>query len=156
MNNEDLFKLLQGLNEVAGYKGARFAYAVARNIDKLTNECKLLEKQVVPSEEFQEFENKRLELAKGYCDKNEDGSPVTKDNMFVFNGGTQMPKELADAMEALVNENKDLLEARNAQISDFNVLLKDLSDFVPYKLKEEFLPDDITAAQMVNILPIID
>ena len=157
MTNNDLFKLLQGLNSVGNCKGARFAYCVAKNVEKLTAECKLLEKQMEPSDKFKEYETKRIGLVSKYCDKNEDGSPkLTPESTFVFDGGNTAPKGLIDEIDVLRSSYDTEIIERNKQVEDFNILLSDESDFVPSKIKNEFLPDDITVAQVTSIMAIIE
>lgn len=157
MKNNDLFTLLRGLNAVADCKGARFAYCVAKNVEKLTAECKLLEKQIEPSPEFKEYDEKRSEIAKSVCDKNEDGSPkVTPDNLLLFNGSTQTPSNIAVMITTLQGEYKEALAVREKQIVDFNSLLEDESDFVPVKVKEENIPEEISGAQLLAIMSIIE
>lgn len=154
MKNKELFELLHGLKEVSNYPGAKFAFCVAKNIAKLTAECTLLESVIKPSDAFTKYDGKRIELAKQFCDKNEDGTAKMNGNAFDLTAEGMSKFNTAHA--ELEKEYTDVLEERNKQIAGFNILLDEKSTVTVFKISEDNLPEAITAAQLVAIMPIIE
>jgi len=154
MKKSDLFQLLHNLREVAHYPGAKFAYIVAKNIKLLTDECTLIEKSNVLSDEFKEYESKRSALASSFADKNEDGSPKSENNKYVLSA--EAHKEFEKELAKINIEYKEPLEAYEKHLNEFTALLNEESDVVLFKLKEESLPANITGAQVLSIINIIE
>lgn len=154
MKKQDLFTLRQGLNNVASYPGAKFAYCIAKNIAKVTEECKLIESIMKPSDKYSEYDQKRVELAKEFCDKNEDGSPKTEGNAFVISAENRVNFEVEHTK--LRAEYVEEISEFTKQQEDFNILLQEESDLVLFKISDALLPEDITASQVVAIMEIIE
>jgi hypothetical protein len=80
MTNEELLDLFQGLNRCGNLSGAKFSYAIARNINAL--------KPIVKT-----FEEARIALVESYCKKGEDGKPIMKDGAYTFDDQSEFDKE---------------------------------------------------------------
>ena len=159
MKKAELFPLFHGLKDVSQFPGVKFAYAVAKNMAAVKTECECLEKSAAASDEFMEYDRKRVELGKELCDMNEDGSPATKTSngqeVFMFDGRLTSPAWEA-AITALNAENAEVIAARTAQLDDFNKLLDEDTDVVLFKVSADQLPEGINAAQISTIISIIE
>lgn len=152
MKKQDALNLFQGLNTLAGLKGVKFSYAVAKNINILKGEVESLEKSITPSEEFSEYDKKRIELAKKYAELDESGELKSKDFKIIFTDEAGFKKALAPLLE----EYKDALAKRDEQMKEYAELLKEESDVQLHKLKIEDVPEDISTEQMYVLYPIIE
>jgi demethoxyubiquinone hydroxylase (CLK1/Coq7/Cat5 family) len=154
MKKQELFPLLKGLNDVANYPGAKFAYAVAKNIQVVTEECKLLEKLQEPTEAFKAFEAERMDAILKVAETDETGSPKVTNNQYTILAENR--EQFTLDMQVLQEKHKLALEARDKQIAEFNQLLEELIDITIFSIKAELLPEDITAAQITAIMAIIE
>ena len=64
MEYQDLFRLISGLNSVGKLPGAKFGYAVAKNLGKIEREIKALQKTLEMSDEYKEFDELRTEIGR--------------------------------------------------------------------------------------------
>jgi len=154
MKKLGLFQLLQGLQAVAEYPGAKFAYGVAKNISLITPECDLIKKLSAPSAELQEYEQERVNLAEKFADKNEDGTPEIRDNNYVMSDENR--DQFVAEVKALQERYSDAIAAQNAKAQDVNALLEEESDIELYKISEALLPEEITASQVFSIFAVIE
>ena len=154
MKKVELFTLLRGLNEVANYSGAKFAYAVAKNLQVVTEECKVLEKLQEPTEAFKAFEAERMEIIVKVAEKDETGNPKVTDNQYTILAENR--EQFALDMQELQTKHKEALEARDKQITEFNALLEEPVDITLFNVKFDCLPADITAAQITAIMAIVE
>ncbi|OGW36134.1 MAG: hypothetical protein A2X58_08625 [Nitrospirae bacterium GWC2_56_14] len=153
MKKKDLFMLLQGLNDVADFSGAKFAYAIAKNIKLVEDECNLLRGLTKPNDAFMEYNGKREALAQKYCEKNEDNTPKTNDNEYVMGVGKLKFKQ---EHSALLIEYADAIAEYNSKLADFNALLEENADIELFKISSELLPDAITPKHVVAIMAVIE
>jgi hypothetical protein len=154
MLKQDLIVLYRSLNQLGSLQGVKFAYAVSRNIDLIKPELEALEKVSAPSKEYLEFEKTRVALVEKYAVKGEDGKFIMKNNEY------EIPKEKQEELNTefgkLREENKELFEARENQIKEYNDLLKEESKIELYKVTLNDVPANITVAQMTSVKAIID
>jgi hypothetical protein len=153
MKKAELFPLFHALNAVASYPGAKFGYAVAKNLAKVKEECVIIEKLQEPSEEFKAYDAKRIELCKKWAKKDEDGEPVIIGNEYDLKENMEKFKPES---AALAEEYKETLDARRKVMEDVNTLLQEESDIVLHKIKEENLPEVITGEQVMGIMAMIE
>ena len=128
---QEFVQMLNSLFAVKDLKGKKFAVAVAKNLEILTNNLKDLEEAGAPSKEFMELATQVNEIA----NKNEDGA-----------------KEQIDNIE---QENKELIDARRAQLDDVAKLMEEEIEITIEPLTIEMLPEDITPQQMSSLLKFI-
>ena len=162
MKNEQLNGLMMGIEAVSGLKGVRFAYAMARNKSALKRELETLQEAIKASDKFTEYDKKRIELCEQYADKDEKdkpkminvGTPQAPREEFVFSKAnkTKFDKEV----DKLQKDNKVVLEERTAQLKEFSELLKKESEFVPYMIAYESIPEDITTEALSKIIELIE
>jgi len=141
--------------------GIKFAYAVSRNISLLKPEIEALEKALEPSDEYKKYDEKRIELAKKYSkkgEKGEKGEPLTMpnpENPKLFEYVLEDKEGFQKDFEALKEENKEIIEKRNAQIKEQDDFLKTDSTIELFKVSVSEVPQNITVAQMNSIYPIV-
>lgn len=154
MKNVDLFRLRDGLNDVSNLKGVKFAYSVLKNKKLVEDEIALIQKSVEMSPEYQEYERNRIELCEKYADKDKDGKSVVVNGAYQIENKTEFNVEV----EKIKNENLKFIEERVKQVNDYEVLLQEESDVAEKlsKVKEEYLPSDITANQLQSIIEMIE
>jgi len=129
LTNRDLLTLYKGLEAVKDIKGSRFAVLVGKNMKELRLILDPIERAAIPTPEFQELSVKVHELAK---------------------------EEKSEEIEALEEENKELIEARKKQMDDINDLLDSIAEVTLHPIKEQQLPEDITGEQVESLLEIIE
>jgi polyribonucleotide nucleotidyltransferase len=152
MNKQEILNLYRALNGLGNLSGAKFAYAVAKNINLIKSEIEALEKASTPSDEFKKFDEARVKLAEEFAKKDKDGKAETKDNAYVI----EDQKAFDKAFEKLRKEYKETVEARETQMKQFSELLKEESTVELYALKSlDEVPKEITAAQMFILMPIM-
>lgn len=127
--NKQILEIFQGLHAVKDIQGSRFAVLVAKNMKEMKKVLDPIDEKAMPSREFQELSveiNKLIEA--------EDGEAIEK-------------------MEA---DNKELIDARKAQLEAVNEELEKESEVYIYRIKEDQLPGEITGEQIQRLLEIIE
>lgn len=153
MKKSEIISLYNGLNSVGNLVGVIFGYACRKNIDIIKPEIEALQVAVTPSKEFLELDQKRVDIVKKYANKDEKGNALIVNNQFDVKGNEEtVEKEVG----VLRDENKDIFEARDKQVNEYNKLLDEDAKVELYKVKLENVPKEITAAQMNSIFAIIE
>lgn len=127
--NKQILEIFQGLHAVKDIQGSRFAVLVAKNMKEMKKVLDPIDEKAIPTREFQELSveiNKLIEA--------EDGEAIEK-------------------MEA---DNKELIDARKAQLEAVNEELEKESEVYIYRIKEDQLPSEITGEQIQRLLEIIE
>jgi hypothetical protein len=136
MTKQEAFNLYQNIStNLSNLTGSKFAYGISRNINILKAEIEALQKAGL------DYETKRLELAAKYSKKDSDGQPVLINNQFQLEDSVGF----VNSLEKLKLENKEYFD-----------LLAQESDFKPYKIKAEDLPNNITVSQTNMISSLLD
>ena len=128
----ELVNLINGLFQVQELKGKKFGLAVSKNIKILKDELQDLEDMGKPSEEFMALAAQVNEIA---------------------NGGSEDSKEVIDNLE---KENEVLVKERREQMDKVTILMKDELSVELNTVPESTLPEEISAAQINNIIKIIE
>lgn len=152
MTKGDALRLFNSLNGMVALKGAKFTYAVARNLATLKPEVEALAKVVEQSEEFKEFETKRIALAEKFSKKDKDNKPVVSNANYVIEDQATFDTEY----KALREANKEILKKYEEQVKEYGELLKSDVSVNLIKVKLADVPADITAAQMNGILEMVE
>lgn len=130
---QDLVVLYNGLHGVQDLKGKKFSLVVSKNISIIQEALKDIEKAGKPSEEFMVIAKQVNEIA------------------------NSMPKEEAEEkINALEKENEKLVEARRKQMAKVEKMMSKKIDLDLQIISEDFLPEDITAKQLNQIIKIIE
>jgi len=126
--NQQFLEILRGLEAIKGVKGKAFGLLVARNIVSLSEHLKPIEKEAVPTEEF----NKVSAIAHQHAE-NED----------------------AEALDALEAKYKDLIEERKEQLKKVDELLAGSAKVKVNLIREDLVPEEVTAEQLLPLLKIL-
>ncbi len=153
MKNIDIISLHQAIQNCGSLVGAKFAYVLSKNSDKLKREIKAFEDAIVPTKEYIVFDNKRIEIAKKFSKKDEKGQPAT-----ISTGPTSFNYDIEDQegfdaeFGKLKEANKELIDKREKQVEEYIELLKEEATKIKFhKLSISNIPDNITAAQLAGI-----
>jgi hypothetical protein len=148
MKKKELYALHASLVALSNIGGARFAYAVSKNKKFIQDELELVEKTLVQSDAFKEYEGKRVELCAKHSNKQENGEPVMKDNMYDIIDRKKFDKEL----KVLQAEYKEAMDEHLQKVKDYETLLEEDSDIEFKTIKLEVVPTEITASRLDPIL----
>tara|TARA_R110002012_G_scaffold2124_9_gene10206 strand:+ start:20370 stop:20774 length:405 start_codon:yes stop_codon:yes gene_type:complete len=129
LQNGQFVDLINGLFAVQNLKGVKFGLLVSKNIRVLQEELDHLEIAARPSNEFVELSTQVNAL---------------------------MAEDKADEIKKLEEKNAKLVEARKAQLTELEELLKEDTKISLYSIPEDCLPEDITGEQIINIDKIIE
>jgi len=142
----------QAVKEGADLKGVKFNYGILKNINKIKPEIESLQESSKPTPEFQEFEKKRVELAKECAKKDDKDKPVIEGDQYQIEDRKAFDKKLDKMRE----ESKVTIDAREKQIEEYNKMLDEEVSIDLYKIKLDVIPEDITSEQMNSISEIIE
>jgi hypothetical protein len=127
--NGELVELLKSLQNIGGVKSTRFAILAARNVKELERVLMSLEEMATPSKEFQAVAAEAHKLADA---------------------------EDKEGIEALEEKHQDLIEERKAQIAKLEEEMQKEAEVYLHKFKENQLPEDLTAEQVMPLLALIE
>ena len=126
--NQELVGLLQGLFNVGGLKGVKFALVVAKNVKVLKSELEDIEMAAQPTPEFIELSQKVAEFEK---------------------------KKDLDGIKKLEEKNKKLVDARKKQLAELDKLMKETAKVTLFTFSEDILPAEINGKQLEGIETLI-
>jgi len=157
LTKADNISLYQTLNskELNSLPGAKFAYAISKNLSILKPEIEALQEALKSSEVYKKFDDARIELAKSLAKKDEKGEAIIITNEDKTTHYDVDEKEFNKAFESLKLEHKEAVEEREKQIAEQNELLKAESNLVLYKVALNDIPNAITGEQMRAISEIV-
>ena len=130
----ELANLLQGLIAVQDLRGVKFSLQVTKNVNLIKAELEHLEEAAKPSDEFETLARKVREI-EADTEKEQD--------------------EKMTLIKEIESEHPELIDARKAQIEEFNKMLDDETEISLFKISENHLPTDINSKQLLGIELII-
>ena len=156
MKNKQLFTMNNSLSLLDELRGEKFAYAIAKNQEKIEREIKILQKVLKnPSEdnniEHRKYENERLVLAKKHSVKDKKNKPVITQNNYVIEDIGSWTKDfdaLKEEYKKILDERKDI-EKRNNEILEIDCEI----EF--HKIIRSDVPADISPKQYKIIIDMI-
>jgi hypothetical protein len=128
----ELVNVINGLFTVQELKGKKFSLVVSKNISILKEILQELEDAGRPSEEFMKVAEQVNEIA----NKNDEDA-----------------KEQIDKIE---KDNQELVDTRRAQMEGVTKMMEEEVKVKLHIIKEDVLPEDITAQQINKLIKIID
>lgn len=152
MKKKEILELYKGLNSLAGLRGVKFTYAVAKNMRVLQDEISSLEKAVEADEKFKEYDTARVELAKKHAEQDEKGEPKVENNQYVLADKKAFEEEHAK----LRDEYSEAIVARENQLLEYKSLLEEDVEVVLHKINISQVPEDISTEQMYALLPVVE
>src|SRR3990167_4353444 len=154
MKKTEIIQLYRNLNTLGQLQGVKFAYSISRNLAILKPEIEALEKASSPTPEFLEMDKERIKLVEEHAEKDEKGKPKKKGNEYVI--PEDKKEDFENAFEAFKLEHKELFDAREKQIEEYNELLQTESEVKLYKVNLVDVPQNITVQQMHSISSFVD
>lgn len=162
MKNIEIFDLASVLSSYAPQlrtlKGAKFGFALLKNIDKLSAEIKSIEAARNIPEDYKKYEDARIALCEKYSEKDENGESkkiqhsqnsfeyvIGADNKDFLEETTRLKEEHATALEDFKKSEEDYKTLLNSENTEFKLTLVDFSD----------IPSDISVEIMSVIKPFI-
>lgn len=148
MKRKDIPGILNALDEVSELKGVKFAFTVLKNRKifetQIEEDKAIFEKILTPSDEFKEFETKRIELCIECSEKDENGSPVVENDQYKILDLNKFDNEL----NKLSKKHKEAIDARKKQIDDYNSLMEEdlILDFKKISIND--LPNEVSEKQL--------
>lgn len=147
MTNKEMVYLLENQQLLSSITGVKASYAINKNLKRMLEEYKILisyrENAI-----FKEFEAKRIELAIKHSEKDNQNNPISVNSQY----------KIIDLNS--FNLEWDLIRKAYPEIVkmeiDFNNLLNENYTGEIYKVKSEFLPENITTQQMALIFEFIE
>lgn len=149
---QEISGLLDWLNACSSLPGAKFAYCVSKNREKITTYVKELEKGFGPTAEFVKYEEARIKLARSHAEKDENKEPKVENGQFVIKD----KKAFKKAVEALKKEHKKAIDSRKKQIKSFEKLMQSEAKVELHKIKREDISSEINANQLDGIKMLIE
>jgi len=134
------------------HKGAKFAYAVAKNVKILEPEAEPIIKALKFSKEYEEYDNARMESVKKYGKRDENKRLVIIENEYVILDQEKFDKEL----EPLQKKFAKAIKERKKQLEDLEKIMEGDVKVKLYKVALKDVPNDITTPQLLSIYDIID
>jgi len=153
LSGNELIELHAALEKVSDLKGVKFAYGVAKNKNRLESELKALQTGLTPSDEYVEFDKKRLALCREYATKDEKGVPQTVGRAFVGLDGNE---EFQAKVTALQDEYKPALDAHQKLLDEYNAALKGDFEIKVHTIALKDVPEDITGGQLSGIIVLVE
>ena len=154
MLKKEILQLYGALNTLGQLQGVKFAYAVSRNLAILKPEIEALEKASSPTPEFMEMDKERIKLVEEHAEKDEQGKPKKKGNEYVI--PEDKKEDFENAFEAFKLEHKELFDAREKQIEEYNALLQTESEVKLHKVNLADVPEKISVQQMHSISSFVE
>lgn len=156
MTKKEALNLYKALGMLADLKGAKFAYAISKNVSLLEVEMKALNKSLEPKKKFIEYDNERVELAKKLAKKGEKGEPLKKIEEGVekydMADEAQWDKEFAELQE----KYKEPIDERKEQLKEYEKMLEEKSEVKIHKIKLSEIPQEISVEQMNGIKLLVE
>jgi len=138
----DLVEAFTKIGERQIVSNKRFSHALILNDEAIKPFVKAMHTIATPGENYIEFEQKRNEIIKEYAKVDGDGNIVLNEQRgVVFQDGKD--GEAKDALKALNEENKDILEERDEDIKEYNELLMDDVEVAIKEVDLDDIPDAI-------------
>lgn len=152
MKNSELFELYQWLEAVSYIWWARFAYWVSKNKKRILEEIKTIESSNEPTEWYKEFDKERVELCKKFANKDENWeAKIVGKSYDIFDTDT-----FNEELEKLREKYKSDLEEMEKKNKEYEELLKEESTIDFFEIKNEIIPEIVTAKQLDPIMAVIE
>lgn len=163
ISREKIFALNALFSKLSQQKtNVMFQYTIAKNKRLLVPEIESVreaQEDPTPNERLSEYQEKRINLCKVYCNKDENGEPIILDigkptSRFDFN--PEEKEKLNAEMEPINEEYKDAIEEQEKKEKDFYELTQEEVDipFNLFKLKD--MPKEITGIDLDLLFDFIE
>jgi len=161
MKNKDLLIIKDALEDIKDIEApVEFSLFIARNINIIDNEIKILKSTLNPVEEYYSVYKKKInELIVEYCDKDSNGKPIVGEDddrrSYRF---TERMEEFNKAVEEYESSDnvKDILERQK----EYNTRTQEIelmkANVTLIKVDKKHLPKMISASKIQPIIELIN
>lgn len=143
MNNKDLQEIYVNISELNIWN-AKFKYFIWKNKKLILDELEIIEKSLIVSDKFKEYDTKRIELCKKHSNKDENWEAIMIDKRFDINDFKWFEKDILKLQE----EFKETLNENDKHISDYEKLLNEETKLELVKVDSENIPDELSQILM--------
>lgn len=137
----------------ANLKGSKLGYALSKNKRKCKGEAEDLDEAKKASDEYIDFNNQRIEIAKELCRRDPNGKLLTHP---APNGMTSYDIEDEEAyqkkLKALEDNFKSVIDQYDKQQKEYRELLKQPSDIELHLIDFELIPEDEASSAQMDVL----
>jgi hypothetical protein len=157
IQREKLVAMFGLINRLLSQKtSVKFHYLLLKNKKILQTEVDALQEaqQAEPPEGHEEFNTKRMDLCKEYCEKDENDEPKITNGNFVI--PEDRKEEFEKNMDALKEEYKEVMEVMDKRQEDFLNLLKEDVDVDLTIIPLSVMPQDLVGNEVEVLFDIID
>ena len=148
----EVLQLFEGLNTLHYLKGAKFAYMCAKNKAILKDEVIAIRAAHGPSEEFREYEGKRIALCEKYADKDDNGKSVIINGSYSLGVNKEVfEKELVK----LTKDYKESIDENTERVAEYQKFLDEEIEQHLVSIDLEDVPKEITGRQMDVIIKLV-
>ncbi len=148
---EYFLSIYNKLGNLGDLRGAKFSYTITKIKDAIEPQLKKVREMAVMSEEYKEFDKKRIELNESHAKKDKKGEIETKDGRYVIADQAKFDKEV----ESLKKKYDKAIKEREQQAKDVEAFLKEEITLKLRTLPLAVVPDTITPDEMEIIKDII-
>lgn len=157
IKNIRLFEIEAWLKTFSDIKNVGFAILVAKNLRKVSEHCDDLRKGNFQTDEFEDYNKKRIEICKKYAVKNDSGEPKIENNQYIINNELIIDgKSFEEAQKILMEDNKKCIEEQENISKQFISEMDEEVDFEFFSIPSAKLPDEFTSGQIQLINELID
>lgn len=150
LTNREVVALSNTLTEL-NYRGVKFAYTVARNLNSLKPIIKSMDAALKIPKEFTEYEKARVALGKEHADKDAAGNPKVEGSHFIISNMAKFDAELA----TLQGKHKAAIDARQTQLDEYAKLQDDEVEVELFPIAQNLLPNDISTKELNDMFVLI-
>lgn len=161
MKNIEILNLVESLNsnidELKKLRGAKFAYAIIKNLELLGTEAKLIQSIYTVSDEYKEYDKTRIDICERYAQRNEAGEVIKNwfdDKSFEYKLDTTN-QEFLKEIEELTTKFNTVLKENNDKSVEYNKFLMEESLIKFVDIDINSVPEDITVELLSIIKPFI-
>jgi len=137
----------------------KFLYGIVRNIILIEPEIKVYEIVSAFTKEYIEYDKNRVELCKHHSNKDGNGNPIIKNNIYdILDIDGNMKEDFIKDLEKLNKDNKSVIDYRENQLLEIEKLKEEEIEIELYKIKLGYIPEDISkhVGLMKSIMCIIE
>jgi len=150
MNRNDLAKITNVLNDVLlKCKKVKLNDLFITNVNKIEPILTSVKKSINISEEYKEYDTKRVDLCKKLALKDENNKPILKDGVF---DGLENNVEFNKEIEALDLEYKDCIKENEQMWKEYSELMNEEIEFVFELIDINLIPDDLIDGKQQLVL----
>lgn len=142
-----LYRLLKTIN----YRGVKFNYGIARNIQILEPYYTSMMFSIKRNEEYERFESKRIELNEKFAQKDGEDNAILKNNQYQIAD----KKGFDTAMNALEKKYKVTIDEQHKKEREFNKTLDDEEVVELFKIDLGDFPVEIKTQEMSKLIILV-